>query len=98
RCFHIEHGKGSGYSPEGADTLFARLDANKIPYLSFEQYREIVAEMDALSARGQPVFYNSDDWGFSRDPLPETRVSGPVSSSAKMSRAIAEIDADAARV
>ncbi|MFM9888305.1 MAG: hypothetical protein ACKVQT_35205, partial [Burkholderiales bacterium] len=42
RCFHIEHGKGSGYSPEGADTLFARLDANKIPYLSFEQYREIV--------------------------------------------------------
>jgi hypothetical protein len=76
RIFHIEHGTGSGYTPEGAADLFARLDARGIPYLTWPGFLAVVAEMDALRGSGQPVVYNASSWGLADEDLPERVVRG----------------------
>jgi hypothetical protein len=74
RIYHIEHGKGSGYTPEGANDLFARLDTIGLPYLSWPDFVALVMEMDETKAGKQPVIYNSENWGFADEDLPETDV------------------------
>src|SRR5262245_15742571 len=58
KIFHIEHGRGSGYTPEGVADLFARLDARGVPYLSWPDFLAVVDEMDGLREDGQPVLFN----------------------------------------
>lgn len=60
--YHLEHGEGSGWTPEGARRLFHRLDAAGVPYLSGKDYDRLVREL----LRKGPGFhsYNDDDWGM----------------------------------
>ena len=59
--YHLEHGEGSGWTPEGSRRLFGRLDAAGIPYLSTQAYRKVARKL--VRGRGfQP--FNSADWGL----------------------------------
>lgn len=77
KIFHIEHGSGSGYTPEGATDLFERLDANGTPYLTWTDFQALVAEMDTVRASGQPVLYNPRSWGLADHVLPEILIGKP---------------------
>jgi hypothetical protein len=77
KIFHIEHGRGSGYTPEGVAELFARLDAKGVPYLTWPDFLTIVENMDSRRRDGEPVLYNAHDWGLANDLLPETVITMP---------------------
>jgi hypothetical protein len=67
--YHIEHGHGSGWTPEGAESLWARLERLGIPSLSYEQFLEIVYELQDNAREGLFTLYNGSDWGFANRPL-----------------------------
>lgn len=67
--FHIEHGKGSGYTPEGAAELFSRLDRIGLPYLSNEDFLRIQKEQETKAST-----YNGPDWGLEKHGLPVTII------------------------
>lgn len=62
--YHIEHDYGSGWTPEGAGSLWARLDERHIPYMSYAQYTEVVYELQANAERNDFTIYNGADWGL----------------------------------
>jgi hypothetical protein len=73
--FHLEHGEGSGWTPEGSRRLFGRLDAAGIPYLTTEAYRKVARKL--VRGRGfQPL--NDPDWGLASVEL---ATSGPTYNS-----------------
>lgn len=61
--FHIEHGQGSGWTPEGAKLLFDRLDKQGIAYMSDNDLAEEFEKQRKLKAKKQLVVYNDDNWG-----------------------------------
>jgi hypothetical protein len=61
-AIHLEHSEGSGWTPEGATTLWRRLESAGVPYLSTREYHRRARSI-VLSRRGfQPV--NGPDWGL----------------------------------
>ena len=66
--FHLEHGAGSGWTPEGARSLSERLDAAGIPYLTGSSYDKVAREI----LRKGPGFhpFNDPDWGMASLVLP----------------------------
>ncbi len=60
--FHIEHGKGSGWTPEGANALFNRLDEGKITYLDDKDLEEIFFQQAQNKKQGLQTIYNQT-WG-----------------------------------
>jgi hypothetical protein len=62
--FHIEHDYGSGWTPEGSGTLWARLDEKRIPYIRYEQAMQVIRELQANAEIGRFTVYNDLDWGF----------------------------------
>jgi hypothetical protein len=71
QIYHIDHSKGSGWSPDGAARLFARLDSNGIPYLTDEEVSRLKAQFafDPSSA-----IINDSTWGLADIDLPEYEV------------------------
>lgn len=76
RIYHIEHGSGSGWTPEGQQQLYARLAAKGIPVLDNEEVLRWAAQMRRLNS---PMVFNHDDWGLGGLALKE---SSPRSSAA----------------
>ena len=74
QIYHIEHGKGSGYTPEGVADLFQRLASMGIPFLTYSDFHRIVADMDGVRKAGRLVIYNSEAWGFAGLSLSEVTV------------------------
>lgn len=74
RVYHIEHGVGSGYTPEGAETLFNRLRETGLPYLDWPDFLNLVEEMDEARKAGRPVLYNPTSWGLADEQLDETVI------------------------
>jgi len=74
RIYHIEHSKGSGYTPEGVADLFRRLASKGIPFLSYSDFHRIVADMAGVRKAGRLVIYNSEAWGFAGLSLSEVTV------------------------
>jgi hypothetical protein len=68
QVYHIEHGIGSGWSPEGETHLFTRLARKGISWVSNHDMEELIAHM---RTRHAPVIFNRDDWGLVNDRLPE---------------------------
>jgi len=68
RVYHIEHGIGSGWSPEGQNHLFNRLSAKGISWVSNEDIAELISHMRNTHA---PVIFNPPLWGLADDELPE---------------------------
>ena len=73
RIYHIEHGTGSGWTPEGQALLFERLSARGIPFLENDQVLRWAAQMKWLNA---PLIFNHENWGMADDDLRETVISG----------------------
>jgi hypothetical protein len=70
-AYHLEHGVGSGWTPESR-SLFDRLDAAGVPYLSTEEYGRLARKL--VRTRGyQP--YNDDAWGLAKVDL-RTEIPG----------------------
>lgn len=75
-AFHIDHELGSGWSPEGEASLFARLGQAGIPYLSNNDLGRIALLLHRYGRGGRQPRFNLDDWGLSREELPEVRLGG----------------------
>jgi hypothetical protein len=73
RTYHIEHGSGSGWTPEGQAKLWERLSAAGIPYLDNDEVLRWAGQMQRLES---PLIFNHENWGLADDNLPETLVSG----------------------
>lgn len=69
RIYHIEHDAGSGWTPEGESTLYARISQQGIQSVSYQDLVALIAQMRSLHA---PVIFNMDDWGLATLTLPET--------------------------
>ena len=67
-CFHIEHGIGSGWTPEGETKLFNRLRDEGILNPEWPVLTPLVEEM---RARGKPLEFNHARWGMADFDLPE---------------------------
>ena len=77
-AYHLEHGEGSGWTPEGAKRLFGRLDAAGIPYLTATRYDRLVRAV----LRDSPGFhpFNGPDWGLADADLPVVKPAGTAGS------------------
>jgi hypothetical protein len=79
RCYHIEHGLGSGWTPEGQAKLFERIRARG---LSWVDYPEVVLWIDQMRRFNSPMIFNLEHWGLADFELPETVVGSPTLTSA----------------
>jgi hypothetical protein len=69
--YHIEHGPGSGYTPEAYHILFQRLRDNGIPYIRDMDLQNIILQ----TGKDKPLtIYNSENWGMSDLSLEEIRI------------------------
>ncbi len=71
RIYHIDHSKGSGWSPDGAAQLFARLDRNGAPYLSNELVQRKQIE---FAEAPDTAIVNGEDWGLVEYTLAEREI------------------------
>jgi hypothetical protein len=69
RIYHIEHGSGSGWTPEGQAKLFERIAARGLQFVDNEEVLIWTAQMGRL---GAPMIFNHEDWGLDGVDLPET--------------------------
>jgi hypothetical protein len=68
RIYHIEHGIGSGWTPEGHNTLMDRINKQGIENITFTDLALMVAQMRRLHA---PMIFNLDNWGMAELNLTE---------------------------
>lgn len=71
RIYHIEHGSGSGFTPENQKQLWKRIDRARIPRLDDRKFWSIAI---ALHEKKRPLVFNDSDWGLAEDNLPEVRL------------------------
>jgi hypothetical protein len=84
RIFHIDHSAGSGWTPQGASKLFARLKASGIPYLSTD---ELLTWQWQLAKEPSRAIMNGSDWGLADRSLPERSIVPVVNRRAALTRA-----------
>lgn len=71
--YHIEHQIGSGYTPQGVNHLFDRLDKADIPYLTDEELFNIA--VDAYQQKKNKILqFQKEDWGLIDQQLPEYAI------------------------
>ncbi len=66
--YHLEHEKGSGWTPEGESLLRKRLADRGVTWVDHRMVRVWGAYMTWLQ---RPMIFNGDDWGFGHTTLPE---------------------------
>ena len=69
RIYHIEHGSGSGWTPEGQAKLFERIAARGLSFVDNEEVLVWAAQMSRLNA---PMIFNHENWGMAGVDLKET--------------------------
>jgi hypothetical protein len=77
--FHIEHSYGSGYTPGGADSLWRRLLQRSIPWLNWEDFRQLTLEMHDDVRQGARILFNDEGWGMADIDLPVQKKGSEVS-------------------
>lgn len=73
RIYHIEHGIGSGWTPEGQQLLFERLRSKGIAFFDYQQLLDWADQMSRLNC---PFIFNRANWGLADLALEETVVGG----------------------
>jgi hypothetical protein len=73
RIYHIEHGTGSGWTPEGQAKLFERIAARGLSFVDNEEVLGWAAQMSRLNA---PMIFNHENWGLVEFDLKETVLPG----------------------
>ena len=71
RIYHIEHGTGSGWTPEGQARLFERIRAKGFSWI---EYPEVVAWAAQMRRLNVPMIFNRENWGLDDVDLPETAL------------------------
>jgi hypothetical protein len=71
RIYHIEHGTGSGWTPEGQAKLFARIAERG---LSMIENPEVIGWAKQMQKLRCPMIFNLKNWGLADFNLPETKV------------------------
>ena len=69
RIYHIEHGIGSGWTPEGQKKLFDRIAAKGLSSLD---YQEVLHWARVMNRAGAAMIFNREDWGLQPEELRET--------------------------
>jgi hypothetical protein len=69
RVFHIEHEKGSGWTPEGQAELFRKLTEKGVPWLDQTEMLRLGFEMCRTNS---PKIFNGEDWGLGAEEFKET--------------------------
>jgi hypothetical protein len=69
RIYHIEHGSGSGWTPEGQAKLFDRIRAKGLSFMENAEVLALAARMRSLQS---PMIFNREDWGMAAIDLQET--------------------------
>jgi hypothetical protein len=72
RIYHIEHGLGSGWSPEGEKQLYERITARGITWIGKQQ---VLEQARRMYEKG-PIISNDEGWGLGRERLPEASPLG----------------------
>jgi hypothetical protein len=67
--YHLEHEKGSGWTPEGEALLRQRIAASGITWLENENVHILGTYMEWLR---RPMIFNGRDWGFGDAELAES--------------------------
>jgi hypothetical protein len=69
---HMDHAKGSGWTPDGAGALFSRVAARGIPILTDDQLDREVRRLGlTVLRRPRPHTYTGADWGYADVRLDE---------------------------
>lgn len=76
--YHLEHEKGSGWTPEGEAQLRRRMAERGITWVEHRMFHTWAASMAWLD---RPMIFNGPGWGFADSPLAESTVH-PVSHNA----------------
>jgi hypothetical protein len=71
RIYHIEHGSGSGWTPEGQAKLFARIAERGLAMIENPEVIGWAKQMQKLRC---PMIFNLQNWGLADVNLPETTV------------------------
>ena len=71
--YHIEHDNGSGWTPEGAESLWSRLAERGLPLIDYRQFYEIIYALQDNAEEKRRSVYNGPDWGFAEREI-ECRV------------------------
>ena len=71
RIYHIEHGTGSGWTPEGQTKLFTRLAEKGITFVDYQQVVSWAIDMRRMNS---PMIFNVQNWGLASDELAEREV------------------------
>jgi hypothetical protein len=71
RIYHIEHGTGSGWTPEGQTKLFTRLAEKGITFVDYQQVISWAIDMRRMNS---PMIFNVRNWGLASDELAEREV------------------------
>jgi hypothetical protein len=79
RIYHIEHGHGSGWTPEGQAKLFARIAERG---LSMIENPEVIGWAKQMQKLRRPMIFNLENWGLADFNLTETRVTSEFVKSA----------------
>ena len=69
RIYHIEHGIGSGWTPEGQERLNIRIAQKGIQSINHDDVLWLIAQM---RTRRAPIIFNMDHWGLAGLELRET--------------------------
>ena len=79
-CFHIEHGVGSGWTPEGEKHLFNRLEKAEILN---PEWPVLMPLVDEMRKKAKALEFNNGNWGLADIELPERTLGDnePVPSS-----------------
>jgi hypothetical protein len=72
RIYHIEHGAGSGWTPEGESKLYERIARKKIPWLEYPSVISWARDMNRFNA---PLVFNLGNWGLAKDEFEEREIS-----------------------
>jgi hypothetical protein len=80
RIYHIEHGIGSGWTPEGDALLNARIAQKGISSLTYEDVMWFITQVRTLRA---PIISNLDQWGLADSELCEVQPQAAVSASTR---------------
>ena len=76
--YHLEHEKGSGWTPEGEAQLRKRIAESGITWLDNGTVHIWHTYMQWL---GRPMVFNAESWGVGEVALPETTLA-PVATDA----------------
>lgn len=84
--YHLEHAKGSGFTPDGEALLFGRLRHMKVPFLSSEDFSRIALDLYRSARKGGDLAWDQPGWGMEAVDLPETAPTRARWENARWSR------------